>query len=106
MDKRRPVIIVIFLAVILIGLAFYWQYEQARQRRAAVDVSAPELDTYQITLHDRILRRTPEEVEKILGKHISEDTASEGDILYREYKAEGKTITVYFDRGIVIGITN
>ena len=43
--------------------------------------------------------------EEILGKHIAED-ATGGAFIYRKYKAEGKVIGVYFDNGVVIGVTD
>jgi len=90
----------------LIGLAFYWQFKQARQAKTVINVSTFKEDAGKLTLYERIIGKTQEELEVILGKHINEGIAGREGTFFREYTVGGKTFTVFFENGRAVGSLN
>jgi serine/threonine-protein kinase len=97
---------IISLAVMLIGLSIYWKYQQTEQAKTITNVSTFKEGTSKLTLYERIIGKTQEELEVILGEHINEGVTGREGTFYREYTVGGKTVTVFFEKGRAVGSLN
>ena len=104
-------ILIIFVVVVLVGLNLRWPKSQKKQNKplppSTEAVKGPRVESKEKTLNEMILGKTYEEVGDILGTDINEVTGSMGDnFKIREYKTEKETITVYFEKGKAVAVSN